>query len=245
MNRIAVGLVSAVVGGTLLLSGGTAMAAQTAVEVDLVKINPNPVVVPKGGEATVEIDAIASTDTVKVELTVRPVSDQPRTLVAKEPKLVHDGQHWVFTVPFNAGDPSGTWRATVIATDKDGKTDTDKATFGVEVKSGKLDTRIARFDAAPEPVRKGKTLYFSGRLQANDDGEWDGVKGADVAIYFRANGHSGWKWVADADTRWNGKFYAKARAWRSGHYKAVFEGDDDLNGSTSARDYVRIKRWYR
>lgn len=241
MKRFAVGLTAAVIGGTMLLTGGTASAARTALDVEIADISPNPVVVPKGGEATVKIDVIASDDAKKVELSVRPLDSQARTLAAKQSKLDQQGQHWVFSVPFTDGDPTGRWRATVVATDKDGKTDTDKATFAVEAQQGKADTRIARFDASPEPVRKGRTLWFSGRLQANEDGDWEGVKGAEVAIYFRRDGSSGWKWVADTETRWGGKFTAKTRAYKSGQFKAVYEGDDDTNGSTSAQDYVRVR----
>lgn len=244
MKRIAVGIVSAVVGGTLLLTGGTASATRTALDVEIQDISPNPVVVPKGGEASVKIDVVASDDAKKVELSVRPLDSQARTLAAKQTKLNQQGQHWVFSVPFSEGDPTGRWRATVVATDKDGKTDTDKATFVVEVQKGKADTRFSRFDASPEPVRKGKTLWFSGRLLATDDGDWEGVKGAEVAIYHRRSGSSGWKWVAETETRWGGKFTAKTRAYKSGEFKAVFEGDDELNGTSSRPDYVRVRGYW-
>ncbi|MEV0582092.1 hypothetical protein [Nonomuraea sp. NPDC050310] len=232
-------LASAVVGGALLVTGGAANAA-TDPSVEIVDIAPNPVVVPKTGEIVVKITVETSPDVDKVEVSVKPKDAQARTLSARN--ITQD--KWVFSVPFNAGDPAGKWLATAVGTDNEtGKKDSDKATFALEVPKSKLDTRFKRFSADPGTVKKGKKIYFSGRLQAHDDA-WGGVEDAEVEIYYRANGHSGWKYVTSTDTDENGKFYAKTKAYRSGTFKAVFDGDDELNGSASNYDYVRVVRWY-
>ncbi|WP_084961019.1 hypothetical protein [Thermoactinospora rubra] len=242
MKKMAVAMVSAVAGGTLLVSGGAASATTTAPSVEITDIAPNPVVVPKGGSASVKIVVEASQDVDKVEVHVKPKDSDVQTLVARQ---IQQTDKWVFSVPFSSNDPVGRWQATVVGTDKEtGKTDTDKATFVVEAAKGKLDTRFKYFSAGPSSVKKGKKIYFSGRLQVNDDG-WENLGDADVDIYYRKSGTSGWKWVASAETNDYGRFWAKTRAWKSGTFKAVFDGDDELNGSTSGYDYVRVRSgWY-
>lgn len=240
MKKIAAGLIAATMGGALLVTGGTAAQARTALDVQIQDIQPEPVVVTKGGETTATFFVEATKD-AKVELRVEPVSDI-RTFAAKSVSVIPDGANWKFTVPFSSGD-EGKWRAIATAT-KGSETDRDKATFEVEVKGGKADTRITSFRANPDPVKKGRTIWFSGRLQADDEG-WDGLSDSEVEIYFRASGSSGWKYVTSADTRWGGKFSARTRASKSGTFKAVYDGDDDNNGSESRTDWVRVYSWRR
>ncbi|MET9343412.1 MULTISPECIES: hypothetical protein [unclassified Nonomuraea] len=239
MKKIAAGLIAAAMGGALLVTGGTAAQARTTLDVQIHDIQPDPVVVAKGGETTATFFVEATKD-AKVELRVEPVSDI-RTFAAKNVSVIPNGDNWKFTVPFSSGD-EGKWRAIATAT-KGGETDRDKATFDVEVKGGKADTRITSFRANPDPVKKGRSIWFSGRLQVDDEG-WDGLRGGEVEIYFRANGSSGWKYVTSTETRWGGKFSAKTRAWKSGTFKAVYDGDDETNGSESRTDWVRVYSWH-
>jgi hypothetical protein len=245
MRKIAVGIISAFVGGAMLVSGAGAASAATKVDTQLKirDITPNPVVVKAGSETTAYFDVGASSDIQKVTFSVAPEGNNFRTFRAKE---VKDLQSWRYAVAFNEGDFDGKWKATAVAFDKDNKqVATDSAYFNVEVVKGKADTRISRFSADPSSVRKGKSIYFSGRLQAEDEG-WEGVRGERVNVYYRANNSSGWKWVASAKTKWSGKFTAKTRAWTSGTFKAVYSGSDELNGSESRRDYVKVYRhWHR
>ncbi|MFI6501169.1 hypothetical protein [Nonomuraea typhae] len=241
MKKIAVGVVSAMVGGAMLLTGGTATAQTRAASVEIQSISPNPVVVPKGGETTAYIKVNASSDVEKVTVKVRPEGNTFRALTDKTVTQ----QSWRFTTLFDSNDYEGKWSAIAEAFNKDGKkVAEDTAYFSVDIEEGgKSDTRITRFNADPYKVRKGKSIHFSGRLQVDDDG-WEGVRGEKVDIYYRANGYSSWKWVASGKTKWGGKFYAKTRAWKSGTFKAVYEGSDELNSSESGRDYVRVVRWH-
>ncbi|NRQ38398.1 hypothetical protein HII36_42210 [Nonomuraea sp. NN258] len=228
-------------GGAMLVSGGAASATKLDTEVKIRSIAPNPVVV-KDGEETAYFDVGASSDVEKVVLSVQP---DVQTFKAAESKDVDHLRGWRFSVDFNENDYVGRWKATAVAYGKDNKElKRDEAFFAVEVVKGKAETRISRFDAGPSKVRKGKSIYFSGRLLVDDEG-WEGVRGEKVNVYYRANGSSGWKWVASGKTRWGGKFYAKTRAWKSGTFKAVYEGNDELSGAESHRDYVRVYRsWH-
>ncbi|MGN9838439.1 hypothetical protein ACTMTI_10005 [Nonomuraea sp. H19] len=243
MRKIALGIVSALVGGAMLVTGAHAASASTTLDTELKirSISPNPVEVKAGAETTAYFDIGASSDVKKVELSVAP--EGARTLAAKD---VKDLEGWRFAVPFTENDPAGKWQATAVAFDAAGKElAKDTAFFSVEVEKGKAETRISRFTADPYKVRKGKSIYFSGRLQVDDDG-WEGVRGEKVSIYYRANGSGGWKWVTSAYTKWGGKFYAKTKAYRSGTFRAVYHGDDELDGATSRTDYVRVYgSWWR
>ncbi|MEV4172266.1 hypothetical protein [Nonomuraea sp. NPDC049709] len=229
----------------MLVSGAGAATAATKTDTQLKirDISPNPVVVKADAETTAYFDVGASSDVAKVELSVAPADANFRTMRGKD---VKDLEGWRWAIGFNENDPAGKWRATAVAFDKGGKEIAkDEAFFSVEIVKGKADTRISRFSADPYKVRKGKSIYFSGRLLVDDHG-WEGVRGERVSIYYRANGSSAWKWVASDWTDRGGKFYAKTRAYKSGTFRAVYAGDDELEGAKSRTDYVRVYgSWWR
>ncbi|MFF3669272.1 hypothetical protein [Microtetraspora malaysiensis] len=103
-----------------------------------------------------------------------------------------------------------------------------------------LDTRVISFDAYPEPVRYGKYLSFKGKLQAWD-GRWAGYGHQKVTVWFKTKTGS-WKYVKSTWTNGSGKFWTKTKATKSGYWKVVFAGNDEADGSSSARDWVRVKR---
>jgi hypothetical protein len=245
MRKIAVGIISALVGGTMLVSGGAANAAtatKTAPDVDILDISPSPVVVRGDSETTARFKVGASSDVERVELSVEPSSNNARTLRGKD---IRELEKWLFTVPFNQNDPEGKWTATAVGFNKDGdRVASDTIRFYVDVRKGKADTRITRFSADPSSVRKGRSIHLSGRLQVDDHG-WEGLRNQKVSVYYRANGSSGWKWVATDRTDWRGTFYAKTRAYKSGTFKAVFKGSWNLDAADSRGDYVRVYHWRR
>ncbi|WP_049573117.1 hypothetical protein [Nonomuraea sp. SBT364] len=244
MRKIAVGIISALAGGTMLMSGGAANAATKASEVEILDISPNPVVVRGDSETNVKFKVGASSDVERVELSVEPDGRHARTLVARD---VRELEKWLFNVPFNKNDQEGKWKATAVAFDDDGdKVASDTIRFYVDVRKGKSDTRITRFSADPTyKVRKGRTIRFSGRLQAEDRG-WEPLRNQKVHIYYRASGSSGWKWVDSDRTNWRGDFYASTRAYKSGTFKAVYKGSWKLDDSESRQDYVRVYGgWHR
>lgn len=207
-------------------------------------VNPNPVVVHDDHDTRVTI-RVRTTDATRVELRLKPVSDQFRTQDAQEPRAFRDGDLWRFTTSFDESDFEGRWVAIADAYDKDGKKETHQVGFSVEHEESKAETRIYRFSADPGSVRKGRSVYFTGRLQVNDDDRWKSLRGEEVEIYFRKRGSNTWKYVTSADTGWKGTFRAKARASRSGEYRAVFDGTDELAESVSRSDWVRVysRRW--
>ncbi|SDK10976.1 hypothetical protein SAMN05421874_105154 [Nonomuraea maritima] len=241
MNKITVGIVSAVMGGAMLVSGAGAASATTKYDskLEIRDIKPNPVVVERGKEARAYFDIGASRDVSRVELSVEPAEANFRTLRTK--KDVRDLEGWRFSVSFNEHDPAGKWKATAVAYNRFGRVVAkDDAFFSVLVKR-KADTRISRFSANPSAVRSGRSIYFTGYLQA-EGRSWSGVRGERVSVYYRPTGSSSWKWVTSGTTSWNGKFSLKTRAWKSGTFRTVFSGDSRLDSATSGTDYVRVYR---
>ncbi|MEV0968179.1 hypothetical protein [Microtetraspora glauca] len=103
-----------------------------------------------------------------------------------------------------------------------------------------LDTRVISFNAYPEPVKYGKYLAFKGKLQAWDGG-WTGYGHQKVTVWFKTK-YGSWKYVKSTWTNGSGKFWTKTKASKSGYWKVVFAGNDEADGSSSARDWVRVKR---
>jgi hypothetical protein len=234
----------------MLMSGGVATASTTTTadpDVEIVDVSPNPVVVKWGGETTAGFKVNATSDVEKVELSVEPLirDRNARTMVTKDVKELED---WRFSVPFNHRDYEGKWRATAVAFDKDGKrVARDSSYFSVDVQKrrSKDDTRITGFEASPSKTFKGRTVRFSGRLLVEDGRRWETLRNANVSVYYRANGSSGWKWVDSDRTDRRGKFYAKTRAYKSGSYKAVYKGSFRTDDTSSRSDYVRVYSWRR
>ncbi|MBG0812635.1 hypothetical protein [Planomonospora sp. ID82291] len=247
-KKIAAGALATAASASLVVTMGAGTASATAADlsVNISEVSPNPVVVRGDRDVKVTIE-IRTTEAEKVELRLRPDTDAPHTLKAKEPELVREGELWRFVTTFDKSDHRGRWIAVADAYGKDGKKLTDTAGFTVKYveRWRRADTRLVGFNASPEPVRKGRSVYFSGRLEARDRWEWNGVRHEEVEIYFRADRSSAWKYVTSADTRWDGEFRAKARAVRSGEFRAVFDGDRRLDDSSSRPDWVKVKRWHR
>jgi hypothetical protein len=246
MQKIAVGILSALVGGSMLVTGaGAASAATTKHDTRLVirDISPNPVVVKGDAETTAYFDVGASRDVKKVEFSVAP-AEGFHTMRSKSLKEL---EGWRYAIGFNKNDAAGKWKATAVAFDGEGKKlAEDSAFFAVEIAKGRAETRISRFSAGPSKVRKGRSIYFSGSLLEREGRfRWDGVRGERVSIYYRANGSSAWKWVASDWTSRSGKFFAKTRAYKSGTFRAVYNGDRELEGAKSSTDYVRVYSWRR
>ncbi|NRQ39430.1 hypothetical protein HII36_47540 [Nonomuraea sp. NN258] len=154
------------------------------------------------------------------------------------------GRHGRFATSVTA-ETSGWWRASYRGAP--GVDGTSSAADWVRVvlppppPPEKADTRLIKFNAYPEPVKRGRYLRFSGKLQVDDDGVWAGYR-AQVALFFRPAGSSKWQFVRTTWSNGSGKLYTKVKAWKSGSWRFEFRGDEDTRGDVSRRDYVRVKR---
>ncbi|MBG0831024.1 hypothetical protein HS041_25010 [Planomonospora sp. ID67723] len=139
---------------------------------------------------------------------------------------------------------SGHWRAEFPGV-KDVKGDSSHADHVTvrepEPEPERADSRVVKFNASPEPVRHGRYLKFTGKLQVRDDWGWDGHS-AKVGLYFKPKGSHKWYYVKSAWSAESGKLSTGAKAYQSGYWKFVFKGDEDFYGDSSRSDYVRVKR---
>lgn len=153
-----------------------------------------------------------------------------------------DGRFWAGAT----AESSGWWRAAFDGTRgvRGSVSDADQVTVGEPTPPPTADksaSRVIKFNAYPEPVKRGKYLKFRGKLQIDDSGSWEGYAGK-VALYFKPVGSHKWKYVKTTSSGDSGKLYARVKAWKSGSWKFVFGGDDDFYGDSSRGDYVRVKR---
>lgn len=137
-------------------------------------------------------------------------------------------------------EATGWWRAEFFATSaaKGSVSDTDR----VDIKAEAAASRIAYFDAYPEPVDKGDKLNFRGVLQVSGKSGWEGLSGQKVAILFKADGSSKWEYVTSDTTGSHGRFWASATAQTSGWWRAEFGGIEGVKGSSSNGDWVTVNQ---
>ncbi|GAA3823972.1 hypothetical protein GCM10022226_50700 [Sphaerisporangium flaviroseum] len=276
MKRIATTLVAAAMGASVLTVAAPALAdtaPDTAVSIESVKVTPDPVVI-RGRDRVAVTATVETVAAESVKLDFDPTgqggqSDCNPCPGAAKASGGSETKTWSKTIVLDRHDPAGKWNVYVEATGFDGKVVKAKSSFYVKVVTdrhrGPRATRIADFDASPEPVKKGRKLSLTGQLQTArcyGDWWWDGdayVVGGnrcrddhrwhswrhlgwqDIKVYFhRAHGGK-WEYVDTIETNPDGSFYTKIPAYWSGTWKVVFEGSRGLSGS-SATDYVKVVR---
>ncbi|GGP82192.1 hypothetical protein [Streptosporangium pseudovulgare] len=205
--------------------------------VSSVKIDPDPILVtgsPVGAEFTFTTSGAGKVDfKIKApggDWTPLEVKPAPHGLESK----------WTATKTFDTEDREGRWSYIAVAHGENGKEDTESGRFTVDVVRRVLDTRIAEFNAWPEPVRKGARLSVNGRLLAYGRHGWHGYAGRTVDILFRADGSSRWEKVGSDRTDRYGRFSESGTAERSGTWRAVFDGGRYVDGASSGTDHVRV-----
>lgn len=144
-----------------------------------------------------------------------------------------------FAEEFTAEAP-GWWRA-VFAGGRGLKGSSSRPAF-VDVTRAKATTRIAGFDASPEPVRFRRFLKVKGQLQVFDGGREVQSGRRTLKLFFRADGSGEWRLVRTLRTDAVGSFWERVRAHRSGWWRVEFPGDEATEGSVSRADHVRVIR---
>ncbi|MFD5637007.1 hypothetical protein ACFWJM_23110 [Streptomyces sp. NPDC127077] len=103
-------------------------------------------------------------------------------------------------------------------------------------------TRITDGNASPEPVRKGRTITYKGKLQHYTSGVWKAYAGQKVKILFKPKGSSGWYDMGDATTRSDGTFGKGFTASKDGTWVAVLLYPNSTHLVSSGReDYVDVR----
>ncbi|MGW2961625.1 hypothetical protein ACWDGI_24625 [Streptomyces sp. NPDC001220] len=134
---------------------------------------------------------------------------------------------------------AGGWQAGAIAFDKDGN-----PTFGDNL--GKVSVqRLSKLtvNAAPEPVKKGKTITVTGSLtRANwDAAKYSGYGSQSVKLQFRKKGSSTYTTLKTIKSSSTGALKTTTTATVDGYYRYSFAGTATTPAVSATGDYVDVQ----
>jgi hypothetical protein len=252
VKRIAIAMTGIAMGATMLAAPAHADDYKPDPQILWVGVTPSVAVVGKHRP-------------VRVTATVKTKDVKSAKIEIWEPKSGHWGDHWSarrteepLTGPkwdfwkegwtFDWNHKVGSWKVHVEVVGYDGTVKTADRVVVVKHEEYRppapKTTRIAGFDATPEPVRKGRKLALAGELKVDrwnyrHDDRWVGYQ--DLGVYFLPKGSYRWKYVATIETNADGSFWTKVRALKSGTWGVRFAGAHGLRAS-EAYDYVKVVR---
>lgn len=113
--------------------------------------------------------------------------------------------------------------------------------YSYVVHATRTPTRIIDGNAAPEPVRKGRTITYKGKLQHYTSGAWKAYAGQKVKMLFKPKGSSSWYDMGNATTRTDGTFSKGFTASKDGTWVAVLLYPNSTHLVSSGReDFVDV-----
>ena len=134
---------------------------------------------------------------------------------------------------------AGGWKVWAIATGKDNDyVQKDNAKSFQVQRLSKLTA-----NAAPEPVKKGKTITVTGKLtRANwDAGTYSGYSTQPVKLQFRKKGSSTYTTVKTIKTSSNGSLKTTVKATVDGYFRYSFAGTSTTPAVNAAGDFIDVK----
>ncbi|GLX51344.1 hypothetical protein Shyhy01_42940 [Streptomyces hygroscopicus subsp. hygroscopicus] len=148
-------------------------------------------------------------------------------------------------------EDAGSWRAAAFAVAFNGQDPSkpgDLSKVGVAVKDPTNSFKLQRWatlntDAAPEPVKKGKTITVTGKLARADwdDGKYHGYADQPVKLQFRKKGAGTYTTLKTVRTSSTGSLRTTTTATVDGSYRYAFAGTTTTPATTAAGDYVDVK----
>lgn len=113
--------------------------------------------------------------------------------------------------------------------------------YSAVVYAQRTPTRITDGNASPEPVHKGRTITYKGKLQKYTSGAWEAYADQKVKILFRPKGSSTWYDMGNTYTRSDGTFSKGFTASKDGTWVAVLLYPNSTHLVSSGReDYVDV-----
>jgi hypothetical protein len=135
---------------------------------------------------------------------------------------------------------AGDWQARIPDTE-----DTQPSVSGIDHVEARYVSEFTAFNAAPEPVRRGRKITITGRLgyipPAGQQEVLPPLTKKKVGIYFRAKGTKKWVLMGTAMTGPKGGFSRNFTARRDGYWRAKFAGGPNVVGYTGWSDYVDVR----
>ncbi|MFE3940494.1 DUF5707 domain-containing protein [Streptomyces sp. NPDC059118] len=134
---------------------------------------------------------------------------------------------------------AGTWHVLAGAEAKDG------SSYYSDYAATTKIQRLSRLtvNAAPEPVKKGKTITVTGKLsRANwEDHAYHGYTGQPVKLQFRKKTSSTYSTVKTVKTNGTGNLKTTVKASVDGYWRYSFAGTSTTPAITTAGDFVDVK----
>ncbi|WP_318202824.1 hypothetical protein [Streptomyces sp. SCL15-4] len=133
---------------------------------------------------------------------------------------------------------AGTWHGAAVALDD------EKSAVQFDLGTTLLQRNSQlTVNAAPEPVKKGKTLTVTGKLsRANwEDHKYHGYTGQAVKLQFRKKGSSTYTTLKTVKTDSTGNLKTTVKASADGYYRYSFAGTSTTPAISAAGDFVDVK----
>lgn len=135
---------------------------------------------------------------------------------------------------------AGTWKLFAATTDSDDVAQAyDDAAGSAKIKRNAKLTA----NAAPEPVKKGKTITVTGKLtRANwNTGAYSTYKGQSVQLQFRKKGSDTYTTLKSVTSGTAGALKATTTAKSDGYYRFVYAGNGTTGAVKATGDFVDVK----
>ncbi|MFE0627132.1 DUF5707 domain-containing protein [Streptomyces sp. NPDC058864] len=157
----------------------------------------------------------ATTSTCKVSITIDPKADLYKNALA------------------------GTWKVYAVVGGKDGDYVEKEAAGTTKIKR---NTELT-VNAAPEPVKKGKTITVTGKLtRANwETHKYAGYTGQSVQLQFRKKGTTAYKTVKTVKSSSTGALKTTVKASVDGYWRYNFVTTSVSGAVASTADFVDVK----
>ncbi|MFG2885904.1 hypothetical protein ACGFYV_27025 [Streptomyces sp. NPDC048297] len=148
-------------------------------------------------------------------------------------------------------EDAGSWKAAAFAVafnGQDPQNPADPSQIGVAVKDNAAAFKLQRFstltvNAAPEPVKKGKTVTVTGKLaRANwDDGKYHGYTVQPVKLQFRKQTSSTYTTLKTVKSNSTGNLTATTTATVDGYFRYSFAGTTTTPAVNATGDFVDVR----
>ncbi|GAA3447893.1 hypothetical protein [Planomonospora venezuelensis] len=238
VKRIRVAVVAAAGCATLVAGPVTAASAgATAPAVTAVSVNPSPVVVTGGETVKVAFTAETSdTATQVVGWMTPPVGARTQFNLVKTDDLGAGKARWKYTKDVDRQFAPGRWNFTA-AVDSGGSGGRTEAFTVKQVYQTDFDDIAAR----PSAVREGERITLGGVLRQNTASGWGALAGVKVHLAFRPLGGSYTRLPVSDGTDSKGRFELTARAFKTGHWRAEYDGSATALSAKSETDRVDVR----
>lgn len=134
---------------------------------------------------------------------------------------------------------AGSWKVALYAMDEEAN-ETEKAAAGTLniLRAAKLTV-----NAAPEPVKKNKTITITGALTRAswDSGRYVGYGSQSVKLQYLKKGAKAYSTVKTIKSDSKGNLKTTVKATADGYYRYVFAGTSSTAGSTPVADYIDVR----